>query len=81
MNGPPAELPPDAGPTATYDTYPAVFVAPFHYENPVTGNPLTRSPPRNSLRRMPPTPRLWGFPSRNSIAGSLDSKTPMRSNG
>ena len=39
LNGPPAELPPDAGPTVTYDTYPAVFVAPFHYENPVTGNP------------------------------------------
>jgi hypothetical protein len=29
-------LPPDAPPTASYANYPAVFVPPFHYGNPVT---------------------------------------------
>jgi hypothetical protein len=31
-------LPPDRPPTVAYEAYPAVFVAPFHYENPVTGS-------------------------------------------
>lgn len=31
-------LPPDRPPTLTYDMYPAVLFAPFHYPNPVTGN-------------------------------------------
>lgn len=31
-------LPPDAAPTVEYENYPAVFVPPFHYGNPVTGN-------------------------------------------
>ena len=30
-------LPPDRPPTVVYDSYPATFVAPFHYKNPVTG--------------------------------------------
>lgn len=35
---PPFEnLPPDRPPTAKYSTYPGVFVAPFHYANPVSG--------------------------------------------
>ncbi len=28
---------PDRPPTQVYDAYPATFVAPFHYRNPVTG--------------------------------------------
>lgn len=39
-NGPSEELPPDRPPTVPHETYPAVFVAPFHYENPVTGAPV-----------------------------------------
>jgi hypothetical protein len=35
-DGPSAELPPDAPPTVAYSAYPAAFVVPFHYENPVT---------------------------------------------
>lgn len=34
---PSATLPPDLPPTIVYENYPAVFVPPFHYENPVTG--------------------------------------------
>ncbi len=37
LNAPSPALPPDRPPTIEYDAYPGVFVAPFHYENPVTG--------------------------------------------
>jgi hypothetical protein len=30
-------IPPDRPPTSDFDMYPAAFVAPFHYPNPVTG--------------------------------------------
>ena len=39
--GPSAELPPDRAPTVDYQAYPASFVVPFHYQNPVT-NPAPR---------------------------------------
>lgn len=34
---PDASFEPDRPPTQVYDSYPATFVAPFHYRNPVTG--------------------------------------------
>jgi hypothetical protein len=36
--GPSETLAPDRPPTVPHESYPAVFVAPFHYENPVTGS-------------------------------------------
>jgi hypothetical protein len=38
--GPSAEVPPDRPPSVDYAPYPAAFVVPFHYENPVTGKPV-----------------------------------------
>jgi SnoaL-like domain len=35
-----SSLPPDLAPTDPHQMYPAVFVVPFHYENPVTGTPV-----------------------------------------
>ncbi|MGP0074519.1 MAG: nuclear transport factor 2 family protein [Bryobacteraceae bacterium] len=37
--GPSKEFPPDRPPTATYEIYPKFAVAPFHFDNPVTGKP------------------------------------------
>ena len=37
MTRPEADLPPDLPPTVVYDQYPATFIPPFHYRNPVTG--------------------------------------------
>jgi hypothetical protein len=39
MPGPIPDLPADRPPSTAYEAYPAVFVTPFHYENPVTGSP------------------------------------------
>jgi hypothetical protein len=38
---PSANLPPDASPAVDYQNYPAVFVPPFHFGNPVTGEQQT----------------------------------------
>ncbi|HEV8416207.1 MAG TPA: nuclear transport factor 2 family protein [Bryobacteraceae bacterium] len=37
--GPSKEFPPDRPPTASYQIYPKFAVAPFHFDNPVTGKP------------------------------------------
>jgi hypothetical protein len=36
-DGPSSELPPDRPPSVDYKPFPAAFVVPFHYDNPVTG--------------------------------------------
>ena len=37
--GPSTEFPPDRSPTSSYEIYPKFAVAPFHFDNPVTGKP------------------------------------------
>lgn len=37
MEGPLEGLPPDAPPTQTYEAYPAAYLPPFHFDNPVSG--------------------------------------------
>ena len=37
----PATNPPDAPPTHPFEMYPSAFLPPFHYVNPVTGQPVT----------------------------------------
>jgi hypothetical protein len=43
--GPLADLPPDRPPSVAYEAFPAAFVVPFHYENPVTGKSVYEAPP------------------------------------
>ena len=42
--GPSAELPPDRPPSVDYKPFPAAYVVPFHYENPVTSAQTKRGP-------------------------------------
>lgn len=44
LNAPLEDLTPDRPPTTAYEAYPAVFVPPFHYPNPVTGGPVYTRP-------------------------------------
>ncbi len=37
--------PPDLPPTMPFDMYPRAFLPPFHYNNPVTGDPPPTAPP------------------------------------
>ncbi len=37
--GPSKEFPPDRPPTSMYEIYPKFTIAPFHFDNPVTGKP------------------------------------------
>jgi hypothetical protein len=39
-----ATNPPDAPPTHPFELYPSAFLPPFHYVNPVTGQPVTGAP-------------------------------------
>jgi hypothetical protein len=41
--GPSRDLPPDRPPSVDYKAFPAAFVVPFHYDNPVTGAAGTSS--------------------------------------
>ncbi len=49
--------PPDLPPTTVYLTYPAYYIVPFHYPNPVTGKPIANgTQPAGVYHRPPGTP-------------------------
>jgi hypothetical protein len=52
LAGPSAVLPPDRPPTEIYRSLPGVYIPPFHYRHPVTGQPIRTEPqPADSLLR------------------------------
>ena len=63
------ELPPDRAPAGGYAPYPAVFVAPFHYENPVTGGAVYAQSPAHHA---PPAPA--GVESLDAVLAGLERR-------
>jgi hypothetical protein len=52
LQGPSAVLPPDRPPTEVYRSLPGVYIPPFHYVHPVTGQPIVTDPqPADSVIR------------------------------
>lgn len=44
LAGPPEDFLPDLPPTLKYETYPAAFLPPYHYDNPVSGRKAGAAP-------------------------------------
>ncbi len=49
MQGPSAVLPPDRPPTEVYRAFPGVYIPPFDYPHPVTGQPLDIPEPADTV--------------------------------
>ncbi|MGH8227463.1 MAG: nuclear transport factor 2 family protein [Steroidobacteraceae bacterium] len=54
--------PPDRPPTVVYLTYPSVYIVPFDYPNPVTGQPVAVAPNNKGLPELP----VAGLPGGNN---------------
>jgi hypothetical protein len=61
--GPSKEFPPDRPPTASYEIYPKFAVAPFHFDNPVTGKPPQYPEGTPSGRSMAPSTAVPSGPA------------------
>lgn len=63
-NGPSTTYPPDAPPSVDYDVFPGIYVVPFHYPNPVSGQPWTEADTRKySTTGQSPPPRKPDAPA------------------
>jgi hypothetical protein len=49
MQGPSAAIPPDGPPTVVYRSYPGVYIPPFDYPHPGTGEPIAIPEPADSV--------------------------------
>ena len=68
--GPSQDFPPDRPPTASYAIYPKFAVAPFHFDNPVTGKPPQYPEGVPSSPR--PTTAVAATPSRPPIRSAAE---------
>lgn len=74
------EPPPDLPPTTVYLTYPAYYIIPFHYPNPVTGKPLVPDIGQVGAYAAPPgTPQQQHWKTVGRMAdGTQPLATPPR---
>ena len=49
VQGPSAAIPPDKPPSEVYRTFPGVYIPPFDYPHPVTGEPIVTGEPADSV--------------------------------
>ena len=49
IQGPSAAIPPDKPPTEVYRAFPGVYIPPFDYPHPVTGEPIVTGEPADSV--------------------------------
>ena len=49
IQGPSAAIPPDKPPTEVYRSFPGVYIPPFDYPHPVTGEPIVTGEPADSV--------------------------------
>lgn len=68
--GPSKEFPPDRPPSASYEIYPKFAVAPFHFNNPVTGKPPQY--PEEVLAVAPPALPAAAPASGRAVGGTKD---------
>ena len=67
--GPSREFPPDRPPTASYEIYPKFAVAPFHFDNSVTGKPPQYPEGTPSPRSTAPSAAVPSGPAIRNTAG------------
>jgi hypothetical protein len=68
------EFPPDRPPTTSYEIYPKFAVAPFHFDNPVTGKPPQYPAGMETAR---PTTRSVAAPTAPEIRSAADLESRL----